>query len=484
MFFVSDEDSGLERILSSEDAETTRKKNYRKELKKPKRFVISGFQYNGKVNREFMKNLEKYAEVNDAELIFPAMRGKHIDEDMIPEELEDYEISTRNRPLNRKIKVQKFDIRPNQIDPLTGLDRFVQDETSAVIAAPKIAQRSVANSKHKLPKILMTTGAVTHPNYAPRHRINHIAREDHTYGALVVETVNSVQYHFRHLNALKNGTFYDLGERFSKGRDPVRERPRAMVLGDWHVGDTDPVVREETFRMLDMYQPERVFLHDIFNGHSINHWNRGKHVDLYKNRHRLSLPEEIEMVAHELEEFTKRAPRTKFYVVASNHDDRLLRYLNEGEFMNETHPYNLKESLELMRDILPKNPENGEKERNPLEVGVRKYASKLKNVHFLEEDADFKIGGWQLANHGHLGANGGRGTKRSIERANGKSITMHSHVPEIFRNMYKGGTSTYLDLDYNKGYSGWMNTHVMLHPNDRPQLVNIIEGQHRRDYPE
>ena len=440
----------------------------------PKKYVVTGAQYNAKPNKNFLQGLEKYCDLNDAELLIIPMRGKNIEEEDLHPDFPEDSIVYGDKPLNRKIAVKKFDIRPNQINPLTGLERFVQDDTTAVIASPKIAMKVVPNSKRKIPKILMATGAITLPNYSEKHRINYIARRDHTYGAVVVETVNTNKYHFRILNSLKNGVFYDLCEKFDGSKEPILERPPALVLGDWHSGDTDPQVREETLNMLSEYNPKKVFLHDIFNGHSINHWDRGKLIDLYKNKHRLSLNGEIELVAHELEEMTKASPDTHFYVVKSNHDERLYNYLNEGVYANETHPFNLEIALELALAAI--------KGKDPLEEGVRKFAKNLKNVTFLEDDEDYKILGWQLASHGHRGSNGGRGSKWAIEKANGKSITMHSHTPEIFRNMYKGGTSTLMDLDYNKGYSGWMNTHVFLYPNGRPQLVNIIDGEHRSTY--
>ena len=441
----------------------------------PKIHIVTGAQYNAKPNKNFLKGLEKYCEVNDSELSVVTLRGKTIDEEDLHPDLQDYSIVNEDKRLNRKIAIKKFDIRPNQINPLTGLERFVQDDTTAVIASPKIAMKVVPNSKRKIPKILMATGVVTLPNYPEKHRINYIAKRDHSYGAVVVETVNSNKYHFRVLNALNNGVFFDLCEKYDGSKEPTTERPPALVLGDWHSGDTDPQVREETFRMLEQYNPKRVFLHDIFNGHSINHWDRGKVLDLYKNKDRLFLNEEIELVAHDLEEMTRRSPDTHFYVVKSNHDERLYNYLNEMVFAKETHPFNMEIALELALAAA-----NG---KDPLEEGVRKFAKNLKNVTFLEDDEDYKVLGWQLANHGHRGSNGSRGSKWAIEKANGKSITMHSHTPEIFRNMYKGGTSTLMDLNYNKGYSGWMNTHVFLYSNGRPQLVNIIDGQHRADYP-
>jgi hypothetical protein len=59
----------------------------------------------------------------------------------------------------------------------------------------------------------------------------------------------------------------------------------------------------------------------------------------------------------------------------------------------------------------------------------------------------------------------------------GKSITGHKHSPGIFRDAFVVGTSTVLNLDYAAGApSSWMNTHAVLYPNGKAQLINIIEG--------
>ncbi len=118
--------------------------------------------------------------------------------------------------------------------------------------------------------------------------------------------------------------------------------------------------------------------------------------------------------------------------------------------------------------------------KNPLKEGLLRCGGIPENITFLERNQDYKVLGWQLGAHGDKGGNGARASVQGLENAYGKSITGHRHTPEILRNTFVVGTSTYLSLSYNDGPSSWMNTHAMLWSNGKVQLVNIIDGKWRR----
>ena len=435
-----------------------------------KRVIITSAQYNARVNKNFLASLETYAKKNNAEIIILPMAGKSILEDQLSDLLQKYKVISKDLKLNNKIRISNYSIRPQQIDPITGLARFTQSDVSTIFAAPKIRLKVIPNSNNKLPKVLMTTGAITYPNYRG-NRIGKIAFKDHTYGAVLVELEGSGKYHFRHLTSLKNGVFYDLGMKYNGNNKPLFVRPEAMVIGDWHTGDTNDIVRSETFRMIKKYNPKNIVLHDIFNGRSINHHDQYNSVNLARNYKDLSLENELRDVANELKAFCNLVSnKSKVYVSKSNHDEWLIQYLQESRFMKD--PQNTLIGAELLVKAI--------NDLDPLEEGIRMFYNIPSNLKFLSRNDDLKLRGWQLANHGDKGSNGARGGIRSHEYANGKSITAHSHTPQIFRNVYVVGTSTNLKLEYNEGYSSWMNSHCFLYNNGRPQLVNIMNGKHRK----
>ena len=329
----------------------------------------------------------------------------------------------------------------------------------------------IANSNEKLPKVLMTTGAVTHPRYKD-DRIGRIANKDHIYGAIVVEIEDDDFYHYRQIQATQKGEFVDLGVRYHEKGVVTTAKLEAIVFGDWHVGDTDERVRAANYEMIQTLRPKRVLLHDFFNGHSVNHHVQNNIVELSREYDlgRLSLEVELQQCAEELKSLSRAVGKnTEIVIVSSNHNEFLDRYLNEGRFVKDAI------NLEIACKILPRYKQEG----NAFRAGLELVAGSLpQNLIFLDRDEDYKVQGWQLGNHGDKGANGARSfSMDSKEFAYGKSITGHSHVPEIKRNTYVVGTSTKQRLNYNVGPSGWMQTHALLWNTGKVQLVNVINGK-------
>lgn len=437
-----------------------------------KRYVITSAQCAAGVNSQLLETLQGYCSHNKADLIVLKMPGKTIREDILSSSLGGFDILDGSYKLNRKISIKKWNVKPQQIRPLTGLARFTKRDHSTIIASPKQELRTVPNTNKsgKFPKLLLTTGAVTHPRYNLEHRVGTIAKEDHKYGALVVEIVNDTAYHVRHLAALKNGKVYDMGTLYD-GKNVIEgSRLELMVLGDWHTGDTDSKVAGATIKMIEEFQPKGIVLHDFFNGHSINHHNAGRIIELYQDYKESgrSLEMEVSECAEELKEFLQEIPKdSKIYIVKSNHDIWLDRYLNEGRFIKE--PQNVKFASMLLHDII-----DG---ADPLKTAISYFMDVPNNVEFLEEGSDKRVLGWYIGFHGHQGANGARAGKQTYEDAGERTISGHLHYPELYRNNVRVGTSTKLELRYNSGgVSSWFNTHAFLHPNGKPQLINIIDG--------
>ena len=431
-----------------------------------KSYVITSAQGNAKVHKNFLNSLHRYCSEKEAELIVLPMKGKTHEEDTLDSLLSEEKILTTQLYLNNKIKISNFEILPQQIDPTTGLARFTHTDHSTIFAATKQRLNFIPNSNYKLPKTLMTTGAVTHPRYR-ENRIGKIAQRDHKYGAVVVDVVSDKKYHFRHIQATNNGHFVDLGMRYTDDKQSSPATLEALVLGDWHCGDTNPDVKRATYEMIHHLKPKRIFLHDFFNGHSVNPHTKDDLISLsqsYKEGS-VSLSRELQDAYLQLRDFAMQFDG-EIVVVKSNHDEWLDKYFRSGQFVkNPINSY-------ISSLILPKVIEG----QNPLKVGLSLCGELPKQVRFLERDEDYKIMGWQLGCHGDMGPHGTRGTMRGKEYAYGKSITGHSHVPFIFRDTYVVGTSTNLRLDYNQGPSAWFNCHAALYDNGKAQLIQIVDG--------
>ena len=458
-----------------------------------KTYVITSAQSFAEPNKEVLASLEKLAENLSAELVILPMIGNSAQEDWNIENmhpaLKQYKFEYGQRRLNSNISIDQFSIRPYQIDPLTGLARFTQRETSKVFASPKQRLKYVPHSNRKTPKALITTGAITQPNYATsedtsaeRRRLGDIAKRDHTYGAWVVEVINTRVYHHRNVRSLVNGTFVDLGVKFTPEGKPSKASLDALIFGDWHVGYTDPKVREANYRMIKDFKPKRIFLHDFFNGHSVSH-HMAKEL-IYQmiregaDKGQLSLDKELMDCYKELwrlDEAMAVANKSGEYEIIqvySNHNPRILeRYLDEGRFLKDS--LNARTALRLATKYA-----DGE---NPVEAGLKEIGALPKTARFLEMDEDNKLHGFQLASHGDTGPADGRGSLTTKENDFGKSITGHVHQGGILRDTYTVGTSLPLHMFYMRNNpSAWSNTNALLWDTGTVQLVNIIEGKYSR----
>ncbi len=429
----------------------------------------------GKPNYAFLESLEKYCETRNAELIILPTTGKNATQIELHPDLSWRKevLWKRKKRLNSNIYISDMFVPPQNVDPASGRGRFVARDQTLIMAHPKQRFKAFPNSNFDLPKILLGTGAVTLPNYNEMNHRGDAAKRDHVYGAIVVEVIDDKRFHFRNIRALANGKFVDLGVEFNRGRKPGKAHLEALVLGDAHTGDTDPNVRKANYEMIEEYHPRRLVLHDFFNGHSVNHHDWGKLVTMVQEvymKGRAELKIELEQDYEELCSLAKAMKGKEIIIVASNHNEFLDKYLEAVRLKDD--PLNAYLAAQLMAKMM--------EGKNPVEEGLKSVGKIPKNVTFLRRDEDYKVLGWQLASHGDRGMAGGRGSMTAREFANGKSITGHSHVPEILRDTFVVGTSTYLNLPYTKGSpSAWMNTDAMLWDIGTVQLVNVIYGDWR-----
>lgn len=434
----------------------------------PKIYLITAAVAGAEPNRPFLTCLKAYAKRIKGQVIVAAVAGGK--DDIIDGDIsENFSVVTGNMPLGKNVSLRQFQIRATQMNPLVGLDRFIQNGESAIIPATKQFFRPVADMTG-LTRAIYSTGACTLPSYRDS-RAGEIAQHDHVTGAVVVECGADGYFHARHITWLKEG-FTDLGTRVERTgkQGAVRffdARAEAVVAGDWHCGDTDPVARAATFEMFNLFEPRRVVIHDIFNGHSINHHERDKAINQARayEKGRLSLSEELLAAAKELQDIARHAPRDATVLVAkSNHDDWLNRYLNAGEFMQ--HAANARLCLPLAEAML-----DG---KDPLEVALRARA-KLNKVHFLKRKEAVRVLDWEIGQHGDAGLNGAKASIAQLERLQSRAVIGHRHTPEVYRGCVVVGTNTYLDLDYNQDSpSTWLHANAVIWPDGSVQLLVML----------
>lgn len=421
-----------------------------------------------RVNETLLEGLEKYCAKNEAELIVLGLPGADISETVYHQSVPQLD----NPPitLNSNVQVSDMKVPPQNVDPASGRTRFAQNDQTLIYAHPKQRFKAVPSSNSKLPKLLLTTGVITSPNYHTGNHRGDVAKRDHNFGAAVCEVIDDTFYNVRHIRAFKNGKFADMGTVYNGNSAPRRIHTEALVIGDLHIGETDSDCYVANYEMMGFFKPSRIILHDSFNGATISFHERDQLLTKAKNSG-MTLEDELRMYHEEITKMSKQNPRSQIYIVKSNHDVRLERYLQDGQFMRE--PRNTELGLKLATSMLDGN--------DPLEYAFNMMGRHPSNVKFLDRRSDLKVYGYQLASHGDKGNSGARNANIfARELAHGKSITGHSHTPESLRDTYIVGTSTKLDLDYLDGSANsWMHCNAALYKGGQVQLLPIINGKWR-----
>jgi hypothetical protein len=355
------------------------------------------------------------------------------------------------------------------INPTTGLGRFGQRNKSIIFASPKQSLEYVPVGNNKLPHALMSTGAITLAAYDTdrymSQRTAYIAEHDHVLGGLIVEIEDDNVYHFRSVEFNADGSFTDLGTRYYPDGSSKFEPILVLTLGDRHVGSTCHNVKAVTDQMILDLKPENLVLHDTMNGTSINHHVQNRPLTKAKMPS-LTLAAEGSMVREDLDHLSQFKCVKNLYVVKSNHDEWIDRYLEEFRFQYDT--VNLELALTLALGKI--------KGHDPLELLVY-WDNKNPKVQFLKRDQDLLFNGVQYGCHGdymHRGM-----SFEMLEKAYGAATAGHTHTAGKKRRVNKVGTSTELREPYTVGPISWTNTHEVHNRDGSRQLVNIIGEKYR-----
>lgn len=449
------------------------------------RYLITSAQAEAKPNKKLLNSMGTYATEMSAQLIVLPMIGNSAQQDWteLHPDFEDYDVEYGTRKLGSNVQIEQFHVRPYQVDPVTGLSRFAQRETTQIFASPKQRMKAIPHSVRRHPKFLVTTGAITNPNYATsadvsaeRRRLGNIALRDHVFGGLVVEVEDSNTFYMRHVTSNGRGSFVDLGTKYHGEEVTPDQRCEALVLGDYHCGRTDPEVLETTYDMIRRMKPRRLVLHDYFDGHSVSH-----HVDKEPITQGIlqrddlghgSLEQELRQCYDELLVLSEMTDEV--VVVMSNHHEFLWRWLNEGRFMRDTN--NARFGFKLASHMAEKD------ENDPVEFGIKMMGKLPSNIRFLKRTDDYKVRGYQLGAHGDKGPGFGYGSLPGKENDYGKSISGHVHTNERLRDTHTVGTMLPMDMYYMRGHPHrWTNGHAAIYENGAVQHLMIIRGKYTLD---
>lgn len=450
-----------------------------KKIKKFKRFFITTAVNGQWVHEGFLKSINKFCKDQKALLLLlPSHDPAHnLDNEVewhFDDKIADYDVVFDKLEFNSNVHISSIRVTAKQVSPTVGLSRFIQGEGSAIFGSPKQSLEYIPVSNVKYPHALISTGAITSPNYSSTRgnslRSAFIAHHDHIIGGIIVEVQDDKIYHFRQVQAAEDGSFCDLGKQYSAEKI-TKVAPTAFVLGDYHAGQHDPSAVKAWEEVAKVTGAKTVVLHDMFNGQSINHHEQHNIIKRaqHSKENKLSLKRELEVTGEEFNRMLKAFKEV--VVVKSNHDEFLIRWLQEAKFRDD--PVNFQIGCDLANATVDGI--------DPLIAGIVKYGKvrDFARITWLNRDEDYKIAGIELGAHGDKGPNGSRGSKANLEKAYGKAVIGHSHTPGILRGIWQVGTTSLFDLDYNVGASSWLHCSCLVYENGQRQLINSIEGDWR-----
>lgn len=445
----------------------------REVIKKSKVFVITAAVEGGAVHKEFKKSLDIYCRKNNAELlIMPS--GKSLQ--FMDPELADAHWVLEDTYLNSNIWLCSMKIPSKCAQPTDKLKRIGQRDGSLIAASPKQFLQFVAVGNERMAHAVMSTGAITVANYSSKGNVSatdYIADHDHVLGAIIVEIVDDSTYHFRQIQSDKKGVFYSLGVKYSP-TGYKREAPVGMLWGDLHSGEVDPNAKKANFELMAETGVSTIYLGDAFSGISINHHEEHDKVKraILASKNKMNLGQEIEELCNEINQISSFPGVKKVVIVDSNHHDFLSKhYLAEGKYLDEPQNYFLAHELVVAMG----------KGWNPLQYACEKIykLEHPKKIKWLKPDEDDRIANVQMGAHGHRGANGSKGSKRTLEEAYGEAMHGHTHSPYIFRGIYCVGTTGVLRPGFNLGPSGWVHCSGNTYRNGSRELINSFNGEWR-----
>lgn len=458
-----------------------------------KRFILTSAQDCTSIHEGFFNNLLAYNKYlnrgkNTCEMLIAGYTyNKSLFEDhdktrsWFDERIRPYLVTNRVNLGDDIVFCGEMNTLPTAVSPLSGFESYTK-AAWGIFPHSKVQLVSVATQKHNRAKQIMTTGTITKPNYVQK-KAGIKAQFHHILGAVLVEICKDGTFFCRHLIGDSNGSFYDLDRLVENEEVSSGNRVEAIVYGDIHTENIDPVVYKTTWSskncLVDYLKPRYQFFHDVLDFEYRNHHN----IKDIHHRFRTSLDDKktVEESINIVGRFIDSATRDfcKSVIVQSNHDNALLRWLKEADYREDpvNAIYFLKLQLRYYESILDDEKINIFK--NALEYKCNAFLNGNEDsVEFVDEDSSFIICGDQECGiHGHLGANGSRGSAKQFTRMGVKTNTGHTHTPQILDGAYVAGTNSRLDLEYAKGQSSWAHADIVVYPNGKRTILTLQNGK-------
>ena len=157
------------------------------------------------------------------------------------------------------------------------------------------------------------------------------------------------------------------------------------------------------------------------------------------------------------------------YIIDSNHNNHLDQWL--FRFKPEQDPLNAPLYFDLMSKL--SQPENLQK--GALELAIAQAIE--VDFAFVGRNDELMFAGIDCSQHSDIGVNGTRSPLSFVQTGRKMNIG-HGHSAFINKLVWRTGASN-MDMEYNRGYSSWTATDILIHANGERQTVDFIKGAYR-----
>lgn len=437
-------------------------------------YVLTAAQNNTYVNSDFLASLEVFCEVEGAKmLIAKALYNKNAFRQPGIDESEDLWFDEKVKPylveghfnLGGLDFLADANIIPTAKHPTSGFDGAGAGDI--VVPATKIELRCTPALKGAKVNRIASTGAVTKRNYILR-KAGAVAAINHNIGALVVDTRGKTPsiIHVEQMEGF-SGFYYGASLFTPQGEENALGKVAAIQLGDLHCEKMDQNNWNDAIDLIQALEPSNIILHDVLDFTSRNHHNINDPLHMFKHREG-TVEDDIKDLTWHLNNLTARAATySNIYIIESNHDLALERWLKESDFKDD--PINALFYLRCMTAYY-EALEQGDN-FNVLEFACREIVGLDNDVNFHTTDESLVIAGVEMGNHGHNGPNGSRGNPKTFGKLGVPMNTGHTHSPSIYGNCYTAGVTGSLNMGYNVGPSSWAVAHVVTYENGQRAII-------------
>lgn len=461
-----------------QDAAAKRHAELREAIKNgANRFVVTCAANNCEIDYRAWKSLQRLCEDRKAHLIVLPVHYKNVSLYTAAQQykkswarsVEPFLIDQKLRLGSRVWVMGDVRVQATAADPLSGMAPLASGNW-AIFGHPQLAMEPIATPMNQLPGRMYTTGAMTQKSYS-QTKMGAKAAFHHITGALLIE-VSGQRAFIRQLNADHKGHIHDLTDTYTPKRIKRNQRALSLTTGDEHVKFMLPGVKRGTYTgkdsMTAVLRPEYIVRHDILDGYAGSHHHEGNHITQYRKWYHGDgdYRKELDQVAEHINETTPKGSKNVI-VKDSNHHDHLNQWLNRADDRKDHLNADLICELRWMQRIAIREG------KDPAAFDIyMKDRLKVPTV-YASPNEPFMLAGVDHSQHGHKGANGARGSARSIANTTHKATIGHSHSARICKSVHQVGKSCD-NLEYESGLSTHTNTHCVQYQNGKRTLVDVL----------